>query len=554
MPQFKEEKQTRKINALHRKEEEELAKLLAQRHNMLYVNLEIFPIELDALKIISENESIAGEMAIIRESGKNITIALHKPDKNETHTILDRLKEDGYIPEFFYASKSSLQHAWEIYRKIPAPHEMSIGAIQISNERIKEIIDQIKTVNELTDRINATFASRISESLETILAGSLAIDASDVHIEPQQDNIRLRFRLDGVLHDIAEIPQRTFHLLLSRIKLVSEIKLNIHDRAQDGRFTIKTGDTDIEVRTSTLPGPNGENIVLRVLNPKSIDVKIQDLGMQPWIEKAILAELNRPNGMILTTGPTGSGKTTSLYTFLRTLYNPTIKIITIEDPIEYHLKGLEQTQVDKEKGYDFANGLRSIVRQDPDVVLVGEIRDFETAETAMHAALTGHLVFSTLHTNDAAGTIPRLIDLGVKPAIIVPALNVAIAQRLLRKLCSHCKQSSVLTDEQLTFFANELKLFPKGIPIPERSDWHVATARAEGCDECNHTSYKGRIGIFELIFIDESIERLILKEPSEFEIKKAAFEQAQITMRQDGILKVLAGISDYEEFVRVVGT
>lgn len=554
MPKFKEEKQTRKVNALHRKEEEDLAKLLAQRHNLAYVNLEIFPIELDALKIITEDESIAGEMAIIRESGKNITVALHKPDKNETHTILERLKEDGYTAEFFYASKSSLEHAWEIYRKIPAPHEMSIGTIQISNERIKDIIDQIKTVNELRDRINATFASRISESLETILAGSLAIDASDIHIEPQQDIIRLRFRLDGVLHDIAEIPQRTFHLLLSRIKLVSELKLNIHDRAQDGRFTIKTGDTDIEVRTSTLPGPNGENIVLRVLNPKSIDVKIQDLGMQPWIEKSILAELNRPNGMILTTGPTGSGKTTSLYTFLRTLYNPTIKIITIEDPIEYHLKGLEQTQVDKEKGYDFANGLRSIVRQDPDVVLVGEIRDFETAETAMHAALTGHLVFSTLHTNDAAGTIPRLIDLGVKPAIIAPALNVAIAQRLLRKLCVHCKQPSVLTNEQLKFFGDELKLFPKGVPIPEPNDWHVAAAHAEGCDTCNYTGYKGRIGIFELIFIDETIERLILKEPSEFEIKKAAFEQAEITMRQDGILKVLAGISDYEELERVVGT
>jgi type II secretory ATPase GspE/PulE/Tfp pilus assembly ATPase PilB-like protein len=292
---------------------------------------------------------------------------------------------------------------------------------------------------------------------------------------------------------------------------------------------------------------------MRILNPKAIDVKFSDLGMQPWVSQAMETEMNRPNGMILTTGPTGSGKTTTLYTFLRTIYDPTIKIITLEDPIEYHLKGIAQTQVDSEKGYDFANGLRSIVRQDPDVILVGEIRDLETADIALQAALTGHLVFSTLHTNDAAGTIPRLIDLGVKPQSIAPALNVTMAQRLIRKLCPKCRAEGQLTDEQKKAIESEFPNFPKNIPIPSPNEWKIFIATQSGCDGCSHTGYKGRLGIFEIIFIDEAIEKLIMTSPSEFDIKKGAIAQGQITMRQDGILKILAGITDYSEYERVVG-
>ncbi len=553
MPKFQEEKSQRKVNALRKREEEEVTKLLAQRYNIPHADLAVFPVELDALKIISEETSRSGELAIIRVSGKSLEIAVHKPDKPETLTILNRLHEDDYSYELFLVSRSSLEHAWEFYKKVPPPHEMSIGAIQISSERIAKMQEQITTIEQIKILVHDAFASRTSETLEAIMGGALAVGASDIHIEPQSDAIRLRFRLDGVLYDIISIPNKLFKFLLSRIKLVSELKINIHDRAQDGRFTIKIKPTEIEVRTSTLPGPDGENVVMRILNPKAIDVKFSELGMQPWVSAAMELEMKRPNGMILTTGPTGSGKTTTLYTFLRTIYDPTIKIITLEDPIEYHLKGIAQTQVDSEKGYDFANGLRSIVRQDPDVILVGEIRDLETADIALQAALTGHLVFSTLHTNDAAGTIPRLIDLGVKPQSIAPALNVTMAQRLIRKLCLQCRIAGHLTDAQKKAIEDEFLNFPKTVAIPPVNEWKIFTAAVSGCDACSHTGYKGRLGIFEIIFIDEAIEKLIMTSPSEFDIKKGAITQGQITMRQDGILKILAGITDYDEYERVVG-
>ncbi len=554
MVKFQEEKSDRRTAALRKREEEEVTKLLANRYNLPYIDLATFPIEIDALKIVSEDISRSGELAVVRTSGKQLEIAVRKPDRPETVTIINRLKDDEYACDIFFASKSSLEHAWEFYKKVPPPHEMNVGAILISPERVAQMQEHMGTLGEIKEIIRQTLSSRTSEALEAILAGALAVDTSDIHIEPQTDDaIRLRFRMDGVLYDIVPIPRKLFNLLLSRIKLISELKINIHDRAQDGRFTIKVKPTDIEVRTSTLPGPNGENVVMRILNPKAIDVKYNQLGMQPWVAEIMAIEMNRPNGMILTTGPTGSGKTTTLYTFLRTIYNPTIKIITLEDPIEYHLTGIEQTQVNQEKGYNFANGLRSIVRQDPDVILVGEIRDLETAEVAMHAALTGHLVFSTLHTNDAAGTIPRLIDLGVKPAIIAPALNVSIAQRLVRKLCLQCRRKGILTDDQKKAVREELPNIPKTVIILPESEWQIFTANPDGCSACNHTGYKGRLGIFELIFIDEKIETLIMTSPSEFQIKKAALDQGQITMRQDGMLKTLAGLTDYQEYERVLG-
>ena len=276
--------------------------------------------------------------------------------------------------------------------------------------------------------------------------------------------------------------------------------------------------------------------------------------MQPWVADQMQKELTRPNGMILTTGPTGSGKTTTLYTFLQKIHSSTIKIITIEDPIEYHLKGIEQTQVDTEKGYGFANGLRAIVRQDPDVILVGEIRDLETAETAMHASLTGHLVFSTLHTNNAAGTIPRLIDLGVRTSIIAPAINVSMAQRLIRKACATCRVPVSLTESEKEAWKKKLAEFPKTIPVPEEKSWTVFNANPKGCPQCNTLGYKGRSGIFEIILIDSNIEKLILQEPSEYEIMEEARRQSQISMIQDGYLKVLAGITDMNEIERVVGS
>ena len=337
---------------------------------------------------------------------------------------------------------------------------------------------------------------------------------------------------------------------MSRIKLTSGLKLNVHNQAQDGRFSIRTNETTIEVRTSVIPGTFKESIVLRILNPKSLSISFENLGMEKKLLETLNKELIKPNGMILTTGPTGSGKTTTLYAFLKKIYTPETKIITLEDPVEYHLSGIVQTQVEESRGYTFSSGLMSILRQDPDIIMVGEIRDMETARTAMNAALTGHMVLSTLHTNDAAGTIPRLIDLGANPNIIAPAINVAMAQRLVRKLCGECKEKYNPNDEEKKTVQEVVDTFPHDYPHPETQNFFLW--KAGGCDACNGIGYKGRIGVFEAILIDDKMEALIAKMPSEIEILTSAKEQGILNMKQDGILKVLNGVTSLGELRRVV--
>lgn len=550
MVNFKEDKQQRKLELLRAKEEEESIKIFAKTYRLPYLDLSRFPIEIDAIQVIPEPEARTAEVAAFQRAGRKISIAVRNPEKPEAKTLLDHLKEQRYNIDLYLVSKRSLEHAWEYYKKVPEKYEFSANTIQLSHERLNALREKIKSIADIKKLLTEQDKKTTTAALEIILAGALGLAASDIHIETGKENARIRFRLDGVLNDVATLSQKLYTLLLSRIKLISELKLNLRDRAQDGRFTIHT-DVDIEVRTSTLPGPEGENIVLRVLNPTAIEITFEELGMQPWVAQQMERELRKPNGMILTTGPTGSGKTTTLYTFLKKIHTPAIKIITIEDPIEYHINGIEQTQVDAEKGYDFAGGLRSIVRQDPDAILVGEIRDLETAETAMHAALTGHLVFSTLHTNNAAGTIPRLLDLGVKPAIIAPAINVSMAQRLVRKLCSECRIAVELSAEDRKRIEKELDAFPKDIPLPQ--EWTLFTTKQGGCGACHGLGYRGRIGIYEIILITKDIESLILKNPSEFEIQKEAAKSGNITMRQDALLKVLAGVTDFAELERVIG-
>ncbi len=555
MVKFEEEKQKKKFKELREKEAEDLAKILAGKYGIPYLDLSRITIDLDSLKILPEAEAREGEMAVFQSVGKKLEIAVRNPELPRTKQILEDLKSKRLEPQLFMVSELSLNKALSRYPEIPAFVEVASGIIDISPERLEEFRSKVigtESLRKLLSGVVGAHESRkISEVLEMILAGALALEASDIHIEPGDRETKLRLRLDGVLQDLISIPLKVYQLLVSRIKLISELKLNIKDKAQDGRFTIRTRETDIEVRTSVLPGPYGESIVLRVLHPKTIEMTLDNLGMQPSLLKIMASELKKPNGMILTTGPTGSGKTTTLYTFVKKVKTPGIKIVTIEDPIEYHLTGVTQTQINPSKGYDFSNGLRSILRQDPDVILVGEIRDFDTAEIAMHAALTGHLVFSTLHTNDAAGTIPRLIDLGVKPNIIAPAINVAMAQRLLRILCKKCAKANKATSEEIKIIAPEIKSLPQKIKKPDLKN--ISLSRAGGCPACNETGYKGRIGIFEAFQVDDKIERLILKDPSEAAIKEAARAQGMMTLRQDGILKVLAGMTSLEELKRVTG-
>lgn len=526
-------------------------KILAGKYKIPYLNLATIPINMDALKLVAEQEAREAELAVIQRVGKQLQVALRNPEKPAAKTVLKKLADGRYECQLFLVSSVSLRKAWDIYAKMPKDGGIIGGEITVSQERLEEFRQKVTGVTDIQTLLTSVLHQRITDVLEIIIAGALKLDASDIHIEPQEGATLIRYRLDGALYDLAKIPEQHYRFLLSRIKLISDMKLNIHERGQDGRFTIRKGDMDVEVRTSTLPGPNGENIVLRVLDPKNIALSLEDLGMQPYVEEKMRREIEKPNGMILTTGPTGSGKTTTLYAFLRQVNKPGVKIITIEDPIEYHLVGLEQTQIEPEKGYDFANGLKSILRQDPDIILVGEIRDLETAEIAMHASLTGHLVFSTLHTNNAAGTIPRLLDLGVKPSIIAPAINIAMAQRLVRKLCAACREPYAPTAAEKKEVAAMISRLPESTrpQMPET----LYRAKHDGCEQCGGIGYKGRIGVFEIISVDDAIEKLILTSPTEADIKKAAREQGELTMRDDGMLKIITGLTDFAELNKVVG-
>lgn len=428
--------------------------------------------------------------------------------------------------------------------------EKITGEVHIPPELSQDVAKSIRNIRDLSERLKHTEDTQVSETFSLFLASALALEASDIHLESLEENVKARLRIDGILQDLGTISAKLYESLLSRIKLVSSIKLNVADRPQDGRFSFDSGGKEvIEVRVSTLPSEYGESVVMRILNPKSL-FTLQDLGLRKDLLEVFAKEIKKPNGMIVVTGPTGSGKTTTLYAFVKTVQNPEIKVITIEDPIEYHLAGISQTQVHPEKGYTFASGLAAIVRQDPDVILVGEIRDGQTAEIAIQAALTGHLVFSTLHTNDAAGTIARMTSLGVQATnTIASALNLIVAQRLVRKVCAKCSTLTKATKEELQIIRDALKRIPHGVSVSIPATLKIP--HAKGCPACNNTGYKGRVGIFEAIVVDEDMESYILSNPSIGDLRETAQKRGMVTMEQDGYIKVVEGITTIQEVQRV---
>jgi len=424
---------------------------------------------------------------------------------------------------------------------------------QRQKERLEELRQRLTSL-DLVKREIASFDFQnqpIAFLADIIFAGAVANRVSDIHFEPEAEAIKIRYRIDGLLNDLTTISSDYYKLLLSRLKLLANLKLNVTDRPQDGRFSLAFAQKDIEVRASLVPSEYGETLVLRLLDPQSI-LNLEDLGMRPDDLAMVNEELAAPNGMILNTGPTGSGKTTTLYAFLKKKQTPGIKIITIEDPIEYHLEGVEQTQVVADGDYNFANGLRAILRQDPDVILIGEIRDQETAAIAIQAALTGHLVFSTVHANEAAGAIPRLLDLEAKTTSIGPALNLVMAQRLVRQLCADCKKPKTITAELQEQLEKILSTLPSRVDKSKVQD--VKLFDPAGCNSCNHTGYQGRIGIFELLRVGSEVEALIEKQASETEIQQLAISrQAMVTMQQDGFYKATQGITTLEEVEAATG-
>lgn len=565
MIHFDEEEQQKRYNQLRTEEEEDLVAMLATtRYSIAYVNLANLPIDNDAIRLLEEKDARAYDVGPYKLVGKKISLAVRSPIADGARKAKNYLEEKGYEVELAMASEASIKKVWSRYEDLSFATRSRAGGLDISQDVLAELSQKIKTTSDAVTEIEQTLSQEdeghhLSRVLEVILGAGIGLGASDVHIEPLEEKTELRFRLDGVLRIITTFNHATYKQINTRIKLLSGLKLTISANPQDGRFSafLKTNEEIIEIsfRTSLIPGAYGESIVLRILNPKSIRVELEDLGISPPMFAIFMREIKKPNGMILLTGPTGSGKTTTLYAFLQKIYSPEIKVITIEDPIEYHLAGITQTQVDHKKGYTFLEGLRSALRQDPDVVMVGEIRDPETAKIGVESALTGHLVFSTLHTNNAQGVIPRLIDLDVNPKILVSALSLSIAQRLVRTLCPHCKTERSVTEEEKVLIDTIWNTaVSKGKDMEQfgvKKDTGVLW-EAKGCEQCNNTGYKGRIGIFEVIQTDESIEKIIIESPSERDIKKIADAQGTLDMKEDGLIKILQGKTDFNEVKSVV--
>lgn len=556
MVEFVEDKQMARVKLMKQRQEEELVKMLAKRNGIGYVDLSTLPINTDALKLIPEDRARSAKMAAFNIQEKKIAIAVVSPMIPQVSDEIVRLREKKYEPTVYMTSAKSLEKAWSRYGDISYAVKTEAGVIDISSADIEDVLSNVTTLGSAQELLIQAIASkeayRVSKVIELMLYAAYALGASDIHIEPEETVVNLRYRLDGILTNIVSFDHQTYNRILSRIKLTAGLKLNVRENAQDGRFSIKLRDSDIEIRTSTLPNAYGESVVLRLLDPRAISVPIEDMGMSQEMLEQMNREVERPNGMILNTGPTGSGKSTTLFGLLKKVVSPEVKIITIENPIEYHVPGITQTQVDHEKGYTFLSGLRAALRQDPDIIMVGEIRDEETAGIAANSALTGHLVLSTIHTNSAAGTFARLAELGVSTQTIAVALNIALAQRLVRRLCKHCKVAKKF-DELNEYDREILKKILATLPEKERripqTDFVYEPG---GCEKCNGLGYKGRMGVFEMIRMDEELEQLLKTTTAEHDIHKEIRRQGGLSLQEDGVVKVFNGMTSIDELHRVL--
>ena len=548
--ELREKIQDETIKRLYHKSEEERATAIANKFNLPYVDLSLIPVEAEILNSIPEEDARKADVAVIYKVGKKFQIAVIDPEKYETKKLLEKIKKEGGINyNLVIVSQDSLKKAWTSYKIGTVTEKFEDSGVSLKKEDLTEFEKGINSIIDLKKRVSEI---NTTEIFNIIMAGAIKTKSSDVHIEPNLDYIRLRYRVDGVLQDIVKLPKKVHRIIVSRVKMLSKMKLNISNIPQDGHFGINLENTQINVRSSILPSSFGESIVLRILSESITGLKLDELGFnQHYLEK-VEEQIIKPTGMILTTGPTGSGKTTTLYSFIRRINQPSIKIITLENPVEYRVEGISQTEVGEDKEMSFADGLKAVVRQDPDIIMVGEVRDPETAEISIQAALTGHMVLSTLHTNNAAGAIPRLLHLKVNPALIAPAVNLVIAQRLVRKLCPHCKEEYVPAQETIDKIKEVLSNIPRnnGIKIPNEIK---VIYRSSGCSKCNFIGYSGRIGIYEMFPMTSNIEKIILKDTSSSDIMSAIREDGMISIKEDGVLKALEGLTSLEEIRRVTG-
>jgi type IV pilus assembly protein PilB len=540
-----------KLAHVRQDEEEDLARILSDKYQMTYADFSGLDIDSEALRIIPEEEAREAESVAFAKAAKHLSLATRNPQNPAYAVLRSKLEEHGYTIDPYLVSKKSLDKAYTFYHELSYATNSARGVVDINAAEVAELAAAIKNLSGLKDFIDKTLSEHrtgeTSRILEGILAAAFSLRASDIHLEPEELGVRLRLRIDGLLTDAYIFQPNTYRLIDSRLKILSGLKINVHDRAQDGRFSVLRGDTEVEIRTSLIPGNYGESYVMRILDPNTTKADFDNLGIHPKLAARLSEEIKRPTGMLLTTGPTGSGKTTTLYAFLRKIYSPNIKIVTIEDPIEYHLQGIVQTQTEGDK-YTFASGLRSIVRQDPDDIMVGEIRDGETAEIAMQAALTGHFVFSTLHTNNAAGTFPRLVDLGIDPRTFGSAITVAMAQRLVRKLNPNERKQVPLTADEKHKVEKILSTVEDKSLLPSQTEM----AWVPDPKTPDSTGYFDRCGLYEAIFMDDQLSELLRSNPSESEIAKDVVRQGFLTMAQTGVILALQGITSLEEVFSVV--
>ena len=533
-----------KMKAFTIASEEKDAMQLAQVTNIPYIDLSAYPIDKEVLGLISEEEAKKSGMIIFYLGEKNdLRIGIVDPYNQDAARVLKDLKKKKYTAKMYLISKNGFRNSLKLYKLIIKPKKEKRGEIGISKEEYEKIGKEIKNLKGLKDKIES---APMTEIVNLLVAGAVFTDSSDIHMEPEENDVKLRYRIDGILQDVASFSHEVYAKVVSRIKLLAELKINISSIPQDGRFAVKVGDKKIDLRVSLLPTGYGETIVIRLLGTGATGLKITELGIRKRDLDILMDKIAQPNGMILTTGPTGSGKTTTLYSFLNQIKSPEIKIITLENPIEYRLEGISQTQVDASAGMTFGAALRSVLRQDPDVVMVGEIRDLETADIAAQAALTGHIVFSTLHTNDSSGVIPRLTNMGLRPYTIAPALSAVIAQRLVRRLCNKCCKPYKPDKKIIAMLKRDL-----GKYYPADGVTELYQTPKGGCSACTNTGYKGRIGVYEVFEVDRKIAQLIDSRASSGDIMDAAKEQGMTTMRQDGLLKATEGITSIDEVNRV---
>lgn len=505
-----------------------------------YIDLSKITVPKSTLALIPEHVARNFQAVPIEEVNGKLIVAMIDPEDREAIEFIK--KKTGKELDLRICTQSDLNHILDQYSGMSGELKKIVESVEEEEITKPEVKKEKKAAAE--EIIETAPAAKIVQSL---IKRAVREKASDIHIEPTEEEVIVRFRVDGVLRKVINLPIDILPALVSRIKILSGLKIDETRLPQDGRFQTIIDQNEVDFRISTFPTVNGEKVVARILDKSAGILTLEQLGLRGTAFKTLNDNITKSHGMILSTGPTGSGKTTTLYAVLQKLMNESVNIVTLEDPVEYRIPTINQGQVHPGIGFSFASGLRSILRQDPDVIMIGEIRDYETANMAIHSALTGHIVLSTLHTNDAAGAIPRFLDMKIEPFLINSSLNAVVAQRLCRKICESCKEPLTIDQANQEYVENALKTLPKDEPRPEKLQFF----HGKGCTNCSNTGYKGRIGIFEVFSVTNEIKELVAKKASGVEIEKLAIIQGMVTLKQDGILKAIDGLTTLEEVWRV---